>query len=151
MNQLTFISFETSQQGVKASLSVQGIMNIEGDVEPVMYQAVQFYEKALGEIRALLHQRKQLQKSRKRIPARLIWRIGDVIFKLNDNLSEIGLQIDNTYYHLTRDLAVKRKWIEKVVVLRRYVQDVELIPESANWGTFEKGTRKKAQLLLQGK
>jgi hypothetical protein len=151
MNQSPFISFETSQQGIRATLSMQGIINIEGDVESVINQATEIYKSALNEMKDLLFKREGLQKDRIRIPARLIWQIGDAIFRLNDDLLKIDLQIDNTYYHLVRDLGVNRKWLEKVVIFRRYIQHKELIPETATWGSFEKGTRKKVQLLIQGK
>ena len=70
---------------------------------------------------------------------------------LNDNLSKIDLQIDNTYYHLVRDLGVNRKWLEKVVIFRRYIQQIELIPETAIWGSFEKGTRSESYFRVKRK
>ena len=151
MNQLTFISFEPSKQGIRASLSMQGIINIDGDIESAINQAIEIYKAALSEMKNLLLKREELQKVRRRVPARLIWQIGDAIFNLNDDLSKIDLQIDNTYHHLVRDLGVKRKWLEKVVIFRRYIEQIEIIPETATWGSFEKGTRKKVQLLMQGK
>jgi len=151
MNQFAFITFDVSQQGIKTSLSMQGLLTVEGDLDTIIAQATYIYEKALGEMSVLLREREHLYKSRKRIPARLIWRIGDVIFRLNDDLAKLNLQIDSTYRHLIRDLKLKRKWLEKVVIFRRYIPQIDLIPEMATWGAFEKGTRRKAQALSQSK
>jgi hypothetical protein len=151
MNQLAFITFDVSQQGIKTSISMQGLLTIEGDLDTIITRATHVYEEALGEMSGLLREREQLISNRKRVPARLIWRIGDVIFRLNDDLMKLNLQIDDTYRHLTRDLVLKRKWLEKVVILRRYIPQHDLIPEVATWGAFEKGTRRKAQALLHGK
>jgi hypothetical protein len=87
----------------------------------------------------------------KPVSARLIWELGDKIFSLRYDLMEIGLQLDGVYDHLFRDLNVKTKWLEKVVILRRYLTKKELIPESLNWGRLEKGTSKKAKSLAMGK
>lgn len=151
MNQLAFITFDVSQQGIKASLSMQGLLTIEGDLDTIIARATHIYKEALGEMSSLLKEREQLYSSRKRMPARLIWRIGDVIFRLNYDLSKLNLQIDNTYNHLVRDLKVNRKWLEKVVIFRRYIPQIDLIPDTATWGAFEKGTRRKAQALLHSK
>ena len=109
MSQLTFISFETTQQGIKASLSMQGMIDIDGDLEIVVNRAVDIYKDSLSEMKNLLQEREKFQEVRKRIPARLIWQIGDAVFRLNDNLSKNNFQIDNTYHHLVRDLGVNRK------------------------------------------
>ena len=151
MNQLAFITFDVSQQGIKTSISMQGLLTIEGDLDTIITRATHVYEEALGEMSGLLREREQLISNRKRVPARLIWRIGDVIFRLNDDLMKLNLQIDDTYRHLTRDLVLKRKWLEKVVILRRHIPQLDLIPEMATWGAFEKGTRRKAHALLHSK
>jgi len=151
MNQLAFITFDVSQQGIKTSLSMQGLLILEGDLDTIITSATHIYEEALGEMSDLLREREQLIRNRKRVPARLIWRIGDVIFRLNDDLAKLNLQIDNTYNHLVRDLKVNRKWLEKVVIFRRYIPQIDLIPDTATWGAFEKGTRRKAQALLHSK
>lgn len=151
MNQLAFITFDVSQQGIKTSLSMQGLLIIEGDLDTIIARATHIYKEALGEMSGLLREREQLISNRKRVSARLIWRIGDVIFRLNDDLAKLNLQIDDTYRHLTRDLELKRKWLEKVIIFRRYIPQIDLIPDTATWGAFEKGTRRKAQALLHSK
>ena len=58
--------------------------------------------------------------------------------------------MDSIYAHLTRDLDVKRKWLEKVIIFRRYIQEEAAIPKAAYWGMFEHGTRRKAEQLQAG-
>jgi len=69
---------------------------------------------------------------------------------LKDSLEILGLQLDSMYKHLTRDLGVKKKWLEKVIILRRYIENEEIIPQSLNWGRCEKGTRKVAKKISEG-
>ena len=104
MSQLTFISFETTQKGIEASLSMQGIIDIDGDIETVVHQAVDIYKATLSETKELLQRREKLKEDRKKVPARLIWQIGDAIFRLIDDLSCINLQIDNTYSDVVKTL-----------------------------------------------
>jgi len=38
-------------------------------------------------------------------------------------------------------LGVKKKWLEKAIIFRRYVDDKNAIPKNLNWGKCEKGTK----------
>ena len=91
-----------------------------------------------------------LRREKKRTPALLIWELGDAIFAMRSELSSAGLELDDVYAHLTRDLDARRKWLEKVIVFRRYVHQKKAIPAAAYWGRFEKGTRRKAEQLQAG-
>jgi len=149
MNQLSFISFtpEGNEFSASLSLSVDSLINIVDDVEEKVKNSTIVYSQAISDLRNILKTREELLSKRKKIPARLMWKFGNIVFELNDQLSELGFVLDDTYLHLSRDLSVKRKWLEKVVILRRYTNNINLIPEDANWGYFEKGTRKKVLAL----
>jgi hypothetical protein len=149
MSEPLFISFDISNDKINASLSMQGFISAEGDIEKTLDSAKNIYGNALKRMNILLTERKNFLNSRKKIPARLIWQIGDEVFHLNEDLLIINLQIDNIYFHLIRDLGIKRKWLEKVIIFRRYLPDINRIPETLNWGAFEKGTRKKVTILLK--
>jgi hypothetical protein len=69
------------------------------------------------------------------------------VFKLRDDLAELRVQLDDLYAHLTRDVGPKRKWLEKAVILRRYVNAEDIIPPSLNWGRCKDGTKRIAEQL----
>lgn len=147
MNQLIFISFSTVEDDYHASIALQDVLSSNFDIETSLKDASNVYRSSLQRISKLLSSRADLINQHQIIPARLIWNIGDQIFSLNENLAVINFQIDNLYSHLIRDLNLNRKWLEKVVILRRYIPTIELLPENINWGWFEKGTRKKIYMI----
>lgn len=117
------------------------------DPEAVLRKATNIYEKSITRIRSMLVEIQAERDNRKPIAARKIWQIGHIIFELRDQLERLSLQLDSVYDHLVRDLGVRRKWLEKVIILRRHLPDKALIPKSLNWGCCEKGTRRVAQRL----
>ncbi len=148
MKQTTFISFIKRNDTFQGSLRIDGLINLDEDPEEMCEKASQIYKSAIDQLEVMLKRRKSLLDNHEVIPARLVWSIGNEIFNLIDKLASQNLIIDDTYAHLVRDLGVKRKWLEKVVILRRYIPKMELIPEDFPWGKLEKGTKKKAQELL---
>jgi hypothetical protein len=146
---LAFITVEPSNGHFEAFLSVEGLLSIEGDPELVLQDAAKLYERAITTMRSLIAEMHDCRIHRKPILARMMWKLGDTIFKLRDELKTLSLELDDTYGHLVRDLNVKRKWLEKVIIFRRYIPDEDLIPESLNWGRCEKGTRRVAERLRE--
>jgi len=147
---LTFVSFDPKQQGFVAFISLEGFLASEEDIEPVIHGAAVVYGCAISRMRSIVADINSLRRVRKLTPARLIWRLGDEIFRLTENFTTAGLQMDKLYDHLERDLSVKRKWLEKVIIFRRHVPKINLIPEDLNWGRCEKGTRKAAERIVNG-
>jgi hypothetical protein len=101
-------------------------------------------------MRIFIKEIQALRNNRKLLPAFKIWQLGNAIFELQHNLNKLFLQLDGLYDHLVRDLGVKRKWLEKVIIFRRYLPDENAIPQSLNWGRCEKGTRLVAEKLRKG-
>jgi len=150
LDKLAFVSFEPGNGRFIGFLSMEAAVSSERDPEAVLREATKIYERSITRMRSILVEVQAARTNRKPIPARKIWQIGHAIFELRDELKRLGLQLDGVYDHLTRDLGVKRKWLEKVVTLRRYIPDESLIPESLNWGRCEKGTRRVAERLSKG-
>lgn len=137
-------------QSFKAFLSVEGFMSGDNDHELQLKKAINIYSNSLMNMNIILDEINVFRKSRKLLPARKVWQLGDAIFKLQYNLSKLFFQLDGVYDHLVRDLGVKRKWLEKVIIFRRYLPDEHSIPQSLNWGRCEKGTRRVAEKLRKG-
>ena len=147
---LAFIFFKPINDQFRGFLTFEAAFTTERNPEVVIKEATKIYERSIRKMTSIMADIKAARLYRKLVAARKVWGVGDAIFSLKDELEELGLQIDGVYDHLTRDLNLKRKWLEKVIILRRYLSNVELIPESLNWGRLEKGTRRKAEKLKLG-
>jgi hypothetical protein len=148
--ELIFVTVEPRDSHFKAFVSVEGLMAINGDPEAALQKAAELYESAIINMRSLIAGIETHRAHRKPVPARIVWKLGDAIFQLRNQLEALSLQLDDVYAHLVRDLCMKRKWLEKVIILRRYLPREDLIPQSLNWGRLEKGTRRLAEKLRGG-
>lgn len=147
MDKLAFVSFEPRDGQFVAFLSMEELISGERDPESVLQEATKLYGRSITKMRFLIAEIQGFRDNHKLLPARKIWQLGDAIFKLREGLQSLSLQLDGLYDHLVRDLGIKRKWLEKVVIFRRYLPEEDAIPESLNWGRCEKGTRRVAERL----
>lgn len=147
---MKFVSFEPCGEDFAGFLPMEHLFSTDLDPERVLQEASKTYKHSIALMRSAVAEIKVLRENRTPLPARRIWGLGDLIFKLVWDLRKLSLQLDDLYCHLARDLDVKRKWLEKVIILRRYVPEERLIPQSLSWGRLEKGTRKKAERLRDG-
>jgi len=148
---LPFVSIERRDTGYIASLSLEGLLSLPMDVERLLRRAAASYGESTTVMRSLVSHIEDDRSNRKPISARRIWELGDIIFTLIATLEKLSLQLDGVYAHLTRDLGVRRMWLEKVIIFRRYVPRKDLIPENLRWGRCARTPRRVAQLLLEGK
>lgn len=149
-SRLAFVSFQPSNNQFTAFLPIEELISSQTDLAEVLNKAAFIYGQSIKKMRSLIAEIEGLRINHKTVSARTIWHLGDAIFELKDNLEKCSLQIDGLYDHLVRDLCVKRKWLEKVVIFRRYLPSQDVVPESLNWGRCEKGTRRVAEGLLKG-
>jgi hypothetical protein len=145
-----FVSFKKVNEEYKAFVAIEELLSRNENVEPLLKKASIIYSNAVSEMGTLIKEINTFRDSRHPLPARKIWELGDVIFKLVSELNQLSFQIDGIYEHLEKDLNAKRKWLEKVIIFRRFITKESLIPKSLNWGKVEKGTRKKAQQIQKG-
>lgn len=148
--ELSFVSFEMIGTQFRASLTMETFAKTGVDPEVLLQRSASVYEKSIHGMCHIVDEIRAIRENRQLTPARKIWELGDEIFRLTKELAALSLQVDGLYGHLVHDLGVKRKWLEKVVIFRRYLPNKRLIPKSLNWGQCEKGTRKTAERLLSG-
>jgi len=146
-DKLAFISFEPSNEHFTAFLPMEELISNDNDPEPTLKKGAEIYEHSIKKMRSLVNEIQNFRDRRKLLPARKVWQLGDAIFELQHELNNLSFQLDGLYDHLVRDLGVKRKWLEKVVIFRRYLPDENAVPQSLNWGRCEKGTRQAAEKL----
>lgn len=147
----SFVSIKPSSGGFRAYLAIEKALESGEKADELATRAADIYDKSIKEMILLVRTINACRESRKPVSSRIIWRLGDMVFSLRADLAEFGLQLDGVYEHLTRDLNVKTKWLEKVIILRRNIAEEESIPESLNWGRLEKGTSRKSKLIAVGK
>ena len=147
----SFVSFEPSGQGFRAYLAIEKALDSGGTADDLAKRATDIYKKSIKKMTLVTGAINECRVGKMPVSARLIWELGDTIFSLRRDLAESGLQLDGVYEHLTRDLNVKTKWLEKVIILRRNIAKGETIPYSLNWGRLEKGTSRKSKLVAIGK
>lgn len=147
---LTSVSFAPRNGRFIALMPMEELLSSEHDPEPVLQEAAILYERCITRMRSLFAEIQGFRIARKHTPARTIWQLGDSVFELREGLARLSLQLDGFYDHLVRDIGAKRKWLEKVIILRRYLPDQDMVPESLNWGRCEKGTRRVAERLRAG-
>lgn len=145
-----FVSFKKHKDKYNAFISIDEFFSSNEDLESLLNKASNLYGNSISKMVALINEINTFRSSRRLLPARKIWELGELIFKLVKGLNQLSLQIDGIYDHLVRDLKVKRKWIEKVIIFRRYIPRESMIPESLNWGKCEKGTRRIAEQIQKG-
>jgi len=148
---LHFVAFQPHEGGFVALLSVEGLVELQENPQHALARAARLYERSVRAMRCMIDDIQGLRSQHRLLPARIVWRLGDRVFRLRDDLAGLSMQIDGVYGHLARDLQVKRKWLEKVVTLRRYLPREDLIPPELNWGSCEKGTGRAAQRLAKGR
>jgi len=142
-----FVSFKKNQDEYVPFISLQGLLSENKDTEVSLKQVSKDYANLVNSLDIILNEIDSLKKAHLLIPASKIWIFGNEIFHFIDKLSAYNFQIDDIYLHLCRDLGVKRKWLEKVIIFRRYITHVNNIPENLNWGKCEKGTRRIAEQI----
>jgi len=146
-SKLALVSFKKHQGRYTAYLPMNQFLLSNRDLEPVLKEATQSYEHLIVRMQSEVADINAFRENRRLLPARKIWKLGELIFQLVKSLARLSLQIDGIYDHLVRDLSVKRKWLEKVITFRRYLPNENMIPASLNWGRCEKGTRRAAEKL----
>lgn len=143
-NQLSFVSFEPEKNSFRAFLSLDDFILNEQEHEKKFSKAEKIYGRSIKKMLAIVNEMNNYKQKHRRLPAQTVWELGDTIFELQNNLNGLSLQIDGLYHHLVRDLDLKRKWLEKVIIFRRYIKDKKILTKSMNWSKFEKGTKKVA-------
>lgn len=149
-NESAFVSFKKYQGKYIAYIPMKQFFSSDRDIEAVLKEASQLYEHSIAKMQSTVAEINAFRNKHSLLPASRIWKLGNLIFELVENLKRLSLQIDGIYDHLVRDLDVKRKWLEKVIIFRRYIPDEHIIPESLNWGRCEKGTRRIAEKIQKG-
>ena len=150
MKDLIAVSFQPNDQEFIAHVSLESMILIEGNPEALLRRVSSKYSRAIQSMRKQLDEMNYIKKSRRVLPARKIWKFGDSIFSLKSDMEHMSFHINGLYDHLIRELGVKRMWLEKVIIFRRYIPNQKSIPRSLAWGKCSSSPRKTARAILNG-
>ena len=116
MNELEFVTFKKEQGEYIAYTSIKHFFSSDRDIEAVLKEAAKLYERSVKQMQSVVAEINTTRNRHVLLPARNIWKLGNIIFELVESLKRLSLQIDGIYDHLVQDLNVKRKWLEKVII-----------------------------------
>jgi len=144
------ITFQPKDNGeFITTLSLQDLASAPEDIDKVLKWASETYRTFTQTMIASFKENKSTVRHGQKIPAVTFWDLGDAIFKLLENLSSRGLEFHNLYAHLKRDLKVSKSTIKRVIALRRYIPDKEMLPSDVDWGSCKDAPKKFASELLR--
>lgn len=146
---MRFVSLEPVNGQFLARMPVDSLFAKDSDAESLAKEIALIYGQRISSMQCVVRDICALRAARLPVPAQSAWVLGDAIFALRRQLMDLSFEIDDIYAHLVRELGVKRKWLEKVVILRRYVQRIEYIPGNLTWGKLEHGTKRMALSLVK--
>lgn len=150
MKDLIPVSFHPDKGKFVAHVPLKSSILMESDSERLLAKAGSRYLKSIQSMREQLKEMDDIKRNRDVIPARKIWELGDSVFSLVKNMERMSFHINGLYDHLTRDLEIKRMWLQKVVIFRRYIPNRKSIPASVPWGKCSASPRKTAKAILEG-
>jgi hypothetical protein len=147
MSQLIFISFKQLNDSYIAFLPMKDALSGDNS-DRKLNEAVLIYTRSIQRMKTMIQEINQCKAIHSPLPARKMWQFGDSVFKLTEKLGELCFQVDGLYEHLMRDLGLKRMWLEKVIIFRRYLPDQNVIPASLNWGRCRDSPRQAASKII---
>ena len=150
MKNLILVSFQPNGLEFTAHVSLESLSLIEINPEVSLRKASSKYLRSIKSMRKHLEEMDDIKANRGVIPARKVWKFGDCIFSLVKDMEQMSFCINGLYDHLTRELVVKRMWVKKVVIFRRYIPDQRYIPRLLPWGRCSSSPRKTAKAILNG-
>ncbi|MEM5871895.1 MAG: hypothetical protein QW051_03415 [Candidatus Aenigmatarchaeota archaeon] len=146
------ITFIESNGRIAATVSLKSFSECNGNIEKTLTWAAKVYKKHLDKMKQLIKREKELLNLKEKVPATLMWDLGNEIFELVNTLSSKNLQFENLYERLTSDLEISRTTIKRTVIFRRYLPNRNIIPADLNWSEIIKSSIKtEVEKLLSKK
>ena len=144
------VAFKKRGSTFRGSVPIGDLALLPKGSAETMQEATIIYQDALADIRRWQNDANILRKLRTPMTVRKVWELGDILHRLNSDLAEQGCRIENLYNHLERHANISPKRASSFVTLRRYVADVELIPEDLQWNKILKTVRSSTIAIADG-
>ena len=144
------IAFKKRGGAYRGSAPLSDLALLRNDPAETMSAVTDVYRRALRQMRQWQRDIKSLRKSKIPLPASKAWELGNVVHTLNADLAAHGCRLENLYDHLERHAGLSPKWLGRFVTFRRYVYDVEAIPDGLKWNRVVRSAKSTGQAITAG-
>ncbi len=150
--QIRYANVEFKKRGntFRGSVPIGDLALLPNDPADTMNKATLIYQNAVMEINGWHQDADALRKARTPMPVRKVWELGDILHRLTAGLAQQGCRVENLYDHLERHAGIPSKRASSFVTLRRYVDDVEMIPHELQWNRILKTVKSTSQAIADG-
>lgn len=145
------MTFQPEESSFQATFSIRDLNNLPDNAPTIAKKASQVYLKRINNIINFLKDRDKMRREKKTIPAILMWNLGDQIFQLIADLARLNVEIEDLYYHLSRDTGVSSSTLEKVIAFRRYFPNKKMFSSSLKWWRVREAPKRYARAGLEGR
>lgn len=146
---LASVAFRRRNCTYQGSIPLGDLALLRDDPGETMRAVTNIYGRALQEIRSWQRDVKVMRRSKAVLSARKAWELGDIVFRLDDALAQYSCKLEDMYGHLSQH-AKTVKGLGRYVSFRRYLNDVNMIPERLEWHSVEKKPKTAAQAIAAG-
>lgn len=143
------VAFKRRGNIYQGSVLLSELPLLSGDPAEKIHTVTTIYHTAVEEIRQWQKDMKSLGKPRTPLLARKAWELGDIVYRLQSDLAKHSFRIENLYDHLARHTGTSR-WLRTYVTFRRYVDDINTIPEDLKWNSIVKNSKAAGQAISAG-
>ena len=140
------VSFKKRDGRYRGSISLAHLGLLCDDPAKTLGEVTACYAGALNDIAAWRRDVTAMRKEGLQLSARKAWELGDVVNRLTRGLAERNCRLDGLYDHLRRHAGVS-EWLAAFVTFRRYVEDVDAIPEDLKWNGLSKRAKTAGQAI----
>ncbi len=144
------IAFKKRGRAYRGSAPLSDLALLRNNPAETMRAVTDVYRRALQEIRQWQRDVNSLRQSKIPLPAKKAWELGNVVHTLNADLAAHGCWLENLYDHLERHARLSPQWLGRFVTFRRYVHDVDAIPEDLKWNRVVRSAKSTGQAINDG-
>lgn len=146
---LAALEFKKRDGTYRGSVPVGDLALLPNDPAETMRIVTVIYQNTLGEIRRWQQEAQVLRRSKTPLSARKAWKLGDIVSRLEADLAKHSCRVDGLYAHLARHAGTPG-WLGSFCTFRRYVDDLEAIPENLKWNSIAKRAKAAGQAIAAG-
>ena len=141
------IMFKKRGGAYRGSAPLGDLALLRNDPAKTMRTVTGVYRRALLDIRQWQREVRSLRQSKIPLPAKKAWELGNVVHQLNVDLAAHGCRLDSVYDHMERHARLSPHLLGRFVTFRRYVHDVEAIPEHLKWNRVVRSVKSTGQAI----
>ena len=145
------VEFKKRGGAYRGSVALSDLPLLRNDPAETIRVVTDIYRRSLNEIKRWKCDVRTLQNSNSPMSARKAWELGDILYRLNAGLLEKGCRMGHVYDHLQRHAGLPPKRTAEFATLRRYVDNLEAIPNNTKWHRIVKTVKSSSQAIANGR